>query len=140
MKKSLFVLLSAVLASTPVFASGVGISITEQARPGVPQVRWTNVEVLHEGASSSGKLNYEIQDWAVKLSWTTNLGVQGSCSVVHNENQDNATDWNSQVNKRRYYLYRDLVTNLKPGQKLLITSTFDNTATCSISLTGQEGQ
>jgi len=139
MKKSLFVLLSAILVSTPVLASGVGINITEQARPGVPQVRWTTVEVLDASTSSSGKLNYDIQDWGVKLSWTTNLGVQGTCSVVHNENQDNATDWTSQVNKRRYYLYRDLITNLKPGQKLLITSTFDNTATCSITLSGQEG-
>lgn len=138
MKRSLFVLLSTILVSTPVLASGVGINVTEQARPGVPQVRWTNIEVVDSNASS-GKLNYEIQDWGIKLSWITNLGVPGTCSVIHNENQDNATDWNSQVNKRRYYLYRDLITNLKPGQKLFITSTFDNTATCSITLSGQEG-
>lgn len=138
MKKTLLTI--ALLTSSTVFANTVSLSITEQARPGVPQIRWTTVDVLDATQSSYGKLTYEIHDWRVKVSWTTNQGVQGTCSVTHNENQDNSTDWNEQVNKRRYNVYRELLTNLKPGQKLLITSSFDNTATCNIAVTGQVGK
>ncbi len=138
MKKTLAAI--AILASSTAFANNVSLSITEQARPGVPQIRWTTVDVLDATQSSLGKLTYEIQDWRVKVSWTTNQGVQGTCSVTHNENQDNSTDWNEQVNKRRFNLYRELLTNLKAGQKLLITSSFDNTATCNITVSGQVGK
>lgn len=126
--------------SSAALANSVGLNITEQARPGVPQIRWTTVDVVDSTQPSYGKLTYEIHDWRVKVSWTTNQGVQGNCSVTHNENQDNSTDWYEQVNKRRYNVYRDLLTNLKPGQKLLITSTFDNTAACNIAVTGQVGK
>ncbi len=130
----------AIMASSTAFATNVGLNITEQARPGVPQIRWTTLDVVDATQPSYGKLTYEIHDWRVKVSWTTNQGVQGTCSVTHNENQDNSTDWNEQVNKRRYNVYRELLTNLKPGQKLLITSSFDNTATCNITVTGQIGK
>lgn len=140
MRKICGVGIVALSLSVATFTAHAGVNITEQARPGVPQVRWTNVEVVDATSAAAGKLTYEIHDWRVKVSWTTNQGVQGSCSVTHNENKDNSTDWNDQVNKRRFNLYRDILSNLQPGQKLLITSSFDNTASCAISLTGQIGQ
>lgn len=133
-----FVLTTLLFISAGALANGVGTDISETARPGVPQIRWTTVDVVPNG-QGLGVFSYEIMDFQIILKWTTNQGAKGECRVLHNENKENATDWASQVTKRKFHLYSAMLPTLTVGQKLFITSTFDNKTECSLSLSAQLG-
>ena len=136
MKK--LVLSALLLVSSASFANGVGVNVAETARPGVPQVRWTTIDVVPNG-QGLGNFSYEIMDFQIVLKWTTNQGVKGECRVLHNENQENPTDWAGQVTKRKFHLYSAMLPTLVAGQKLFINSTFDNKAECSLNLSAKLG-
>ncbi|MEJ6474169.1 hypothetical protein [Pseudoalteromonas piscicida] len=137
MKKAILALSMALSAiSFGSSAADLGVSITEQPRPGVPQARWTYVDVT-DGFSQdqAAKFSYKVSNYSVILKWVTNNGAQGGCNINYDVNRDNSTNFDDQTAKRRYHTTRDILLNLKKGDRLFIQSGFNsNTAPCEVTL------
>ena len=132
-----------VLATALVFASAganasssFGVDITEKARPGVPQARWTDVKITDNlFASSVTNFDYQISNYSVSFNWVTNEGAKGGCNIYYDVNKDSSTDFSDQTAKRRYNNTKEILSNLKVGDHLFIQSAFStNSAPCEVTL------
>ncbi|NOU52497.1 hypothetical protein HG263_18450 [Pseudoalteromonas sp. JBTF-M23] len=135
-KTSIALILSALTFSSFSNASTLGVSITEKPRPGVPQARWTDVVVGDQySQNGNAKFNYNVNNYSVSFTWTTNDGAQGGCQINYDVNRDNSTDFSYQTAKRRYNNTKQILMNLKAGDHLFIQSGFNsNTAPCEVTL------
>ncbi|MBQ4810784.1 hypothetical protein A7985_10080 [Pseudoalteromonas luteoviolacea] len=119
------VLFAALTLTSAAQAAALGVSITEQPRPGVPQARWTTVKVDDVySQNQNAKFNYSVSNYSVNLKWTTNTGATGGCNIYYDVNKDNSTNFNDQVAKRRYDTTKAILTSLKQGDELFIQSAF----------------
>ncbi|MFC0119382.1 hypothetical protein [Pseudoalteromonas xiamenensis] len=138
MKKSMLLLaLSMTAASFGSLAqSSLGTSITEQPRPGLPQARWTYVDITDSFSQNQvAKFSYNISNYSVNFNWTTNEGATGGCHIYYDVNKDASTNFDDQTAKRRYNNTRDILLNLKQGDRLFIQSAFStNSAPCEVTL------
>ncbi|AZZ98219.1 hypothetical protein [Pseudoalteromonas sp. R3] len=106
-------------------AASLGVSIEEQPRPGVPQARWTTVNIGDAySQNQNAKFNYSVSNYTINFSWTTNDGATGGCNIYYDVNKDSSNNFNDQVAKRRYDTTKAILTNLKQGDELFIQSAF----------------
>ncbi|MDK2597262.1 MULTISPECIES: hypothetical protein [Pseudoalteromonas] len=116
--------------------SSLGVNITEQPRPGVPQARWTYVNITDSyGQNQNAKFNYSISNYTINFDWTTNEGATGGCMIYYDVNKDSSGAWDDQVAKRRYDTTKLILSNLKPGDQLFVQSAFGkNSSPCEVTV------
>ncbi|KID55678.1 hypothetical protein JF50_19510 [Pseudoalteromonas luteoviolacea] len=135
-------ILAALSATSAVYAdSGLGVNITEKPRPGVPQARWTYIDITDSyGQHNNAKFNYSISNYTINFDWVTNDGAVGGCSIYYDVNKDSSTAWNDQVAKRRYDTTKLILSNLKQGDQLFVQSAFgQNSAPCEVTVSHKIG-
>ncbi|KZN46133.1 hypothetical protein [Pseudoalteromonas luteoviolacea] len=128
-------------ASTAYADSNLGVSVTEKPRPGVPQARWTYIDITDSyGQNRNAKFNYSISNYNINFDWVTNDGLTGGCRIYYDVNKDASTVWDDQVAKRRYDTTKLILSNLKPGDQLFVQSAFgQNSAPCEVTVSHKIG-
>ncbi|AOT10452.1 hypothetical protein [Pseudoalteromonas luteoviolacea] len=135
-------ILATLSATSAVYAdSGLGVSITEKPRPGVPQARWTYIDITDSyGQNGIAKFNYSISNYNINFDWITNNGLVGGCNIYYDVNKDSSNAWDDQVARRRYDTTKLILSNLKQGDRLFVQSAFgQNSAPCEVTVSHKIG-